>query len=153
MYTTALMLHGLLRWVALLVVLYAFVRALSGWMNDRPRNTLDKMAAMIALITVDVQLLIGLLLYFVWSPVTKNARENMSAAMHNPELRFFAVEHAASMLIAVALVHIGKILANKSKAPRSQHGRAMICFGLALVLMVWMTPWPMSHVPRPWFRT
>jgi hypothetical protein len=83
--------------------------------------------------------------------VTKSARENMSAAMKNDELRFFAVEHAATMLLAVAFVHVGKVLANKAKSPRSQHGRAMVFFGLALILMVWMTPWPMSHVPRPWF--
>jgi len=153
MYSTALMLHGFLRWVAILLVLFAFVRALQGWMSDRPRNTVDRLSAMLALITVDVQLLVGLGLYFLWSPVTKSARENMSVAMKSEELRYFAVEHVTAMIVAIALVHVGKVLANKSKSPRSQHGRAMLCFGLALILMVWMTPWPMSHVPRPWFRT
>jgi hypothetical protein len=148
------MLHSFLRWLALLFVLFALVRALSGWMGDRPRNTLDKLSAMVALIVVDVQLLIGLLLYFLWSPQTKAAHENMSAAMKNDVLRFWAVEHAAGMLVAVALVHAGKILANKSKTPRAQHGRAVLCFGLALILMLWLTPWPFTHVdPRPWFRT
>lgn len=152
MYDNALILHSFLRWLALLFVLFAFVRAVAGWMNDRPRNTLDKLSAMLALITVDVQLLVGLLLYFVWSPQVKAAHENMAAAMKNDELRFWAVEHAATMLVAVALVHVGKIMANKSKVPRSQHGRAALFFGLALLLMIWATPWPMSKVPRPWFR-
>jgi putative Mn2+ efflux pump MntP len=153
MYSNALMLHGFLRWLAILSVLFAFVRALSGWMGDRPRNTLDRLSAMIALFVVDVQFLIGLGLYFLWSPLTKTAREDFGAAMKNDELRYWAVEHVTAMIVAIALVHIGKVLANKSKTPRSQHGRAVLCFGLALVLMVWMTPWPMSHVPRPWFRT
>ena len=153
MYENALMLHSFLRWLALLAVLFAFVRAFSGWMGDRPRTTLDKASAMVALIVVDLQLLTGLLMYFLWSPLTKIARDDMGAAMKDDQLRFWGVEHATTMLIAVALVHVGKILANKSKSPRSQHGRAVLCFGIALMLMVWMTPWPMSHVPRPWFRT
>lgn len=153
MYSTALMVHSFLRWAAILLVLFAFVRALQGWMSDRPRNTVDKMSAMLALITVDVQLLVGLGLYFLWSPVTKSARENMSVAMKSDELRYFAVEHGTAMLFAIAFVHIGKVLANKSKAPRSQHGRAVLFFGLALLVMIWMSPWPMSHVPRPWIRT
>jgi hypothetical protein len=152
MYDNALILHSFLRWAAILVVLFAFVRSLSGWMNDRPRNTLDKLAAMIALITVDLQLLLGLLLYLLWSPQVKAAHENMSAAMKNTELRFWAVEHITIMILAVAFVHIGKILANKSTAPRSQHGRAVFCFGVSLALMLFGTPWPMSNVARPWFR-
>jgi hypothetical protein len=153
MYENALIAHNFMRWMALLLVLFAFVRALSGWMGDKPRNTLDRTAAMLAMIAVDLQFLIGLLMWFLWSPEVLAARENVSAAMKNSTLRYWLVEHPTFMVVAIAFVHLGKILANKAKAPRSQHSRAVLCFGIALALMVVGSPWPSSSVPRPWFRT
>jgi hypothetical protein len=102
---------------------------------------------------VDLQLLVGLLLYFVWSPLTKMAREDMSVAMKNEELRHWAVEHAALMLLAIAFVHVGKVLANKAQKPRSQHGRAVLFFGMSLALMILGMVMQMSKFERPWFRT
>jgi hypothetical protein len=154
MYENALIAHNFMRWIALLFVLFAFVRALSGWMGDRPRNTLDRTVAMIAMIAVDLQLLIGLLMWALWSPEVKAARESMGTAMKDANLRYWLVEHPTFMLLAIALVHVGKIMSNKAKTPRGSHGRGVFCFGIALALMIFGTPWPNSSThPRPWFRT
>jgi len=66
------------------------------------------------MITLDLQLLLGLVLYFVLSPFTTQALNDFGAAMRNAPLRFFAVEHVTLMLAAVILVHVGRVLARKA---------------------------------------
>lgn len=152
MYEKALIAHSILRWFALAAVAYAFLRALRGWLGNNSRGALDVLAERIAVIAMDVQLTVGLLLYFVWSPYTQRARADMGAAMKDPELRFWAVEHLTLMFGAVALVHIGKVIARKASTDKAKHRRSAICLGLSLALMIAGTPWPGSKVPRPWIR-
>jgi hypothetical protein len=150
MYEKVLAVHNVLRWIALLAVLWAFVRALRGFMGGRQYTLADKSTTMFAVIAVDVQLLAGLTLYFA-SPNVKSAFQDFGAAMKNKELRYFAVEHALTMLIAIACVHIGKVLAKKATSDAARHRRTLVWFGIALVLMALRTPWPFASVARPWF--
>ena len=101
---------------------------------------------------LDLQMLIGLLLYFALSPVTTEAMKNMSAAMQNPMLRFWAVEHLTAMLGAIVLAHVGRALARKGRTPESVRRRLLIFFGLAVILMLVGIPWPGFPNERPLFR-
>jgi hypothetical protein len=152
MYEKALVVHSILRWIAIAAVAHAFLRALRGWLGNTSHGSPDKLSVRIAAIAVDVQLTVGLLLYFVWSPITHRAFADMGAAMKDGELRFWAVEHVTFMVGAVALVHVGKVLAGKAKNDTGRHRRVALCSGLALVLMIVGTPWPGSKVARPWLR-
>jgi len=153
MYEKVLLVHSILRWLAIAAVAYAFLRALRGWLGNSSRGSLDKLSERVAVIAMDVQLTVGLLLYFVWSPTTHRAFGDMGAAMKDSEMRFWAVEHVTFMLGAVALVHVGKVLARKASNDKAQHRRLVICLGIALALMVVGTPWPGSKIARPWIRT
>src|SRR5262245_56327246 len=114
MYEKALIVHSCLRWLALLAVAYCGVRALRCWIGRTPRGAGDRTAELLAAGAVDLQLAVGLLLYFVWSPVTTNALRDMGAAMKDPPSRFFAVEHVSIMVLAIAIVHVAKIRARKA---------------------------------------
>jgi nicotinamide riboside transporter PnuC len=153
MYETALIVHNAFRWLAFAAVAFAFMRAVSGMMGVRPFDALDRRASLIATIVMDVQFTLGLLLYFVWSPQVKTAMQDFGAAMKNPELRYWAVEHAATMVLALTFVHVGKVLSKKATAHASKHRRAGLWFGLALLFMLIRTPWPGTSVPRPWLRS
>ena len=75
------------------------------------------------MIALDVQMLLGLLLYGVLSPYTAAAMKDFGAAMRDPVLRFWAVEHLTMMLSAVVLVHVGRVLARKDRR-RGQEAKA-----------------------------
>jgi hypothetical protein len=148
MYTTVLVIHSWLRWVALVAGVGATLTAI-GSRADSGRA--DRWG--LALVTsLDLQMLIGLLLYFVLSPFTKVALQDFGAAMKDPGLRFFAVEHVTMMLAAVILVHIGRVLARKAASPAAKRTRMFVCFGLATILMIIATPWPGVAHGRPLFR-
>ena len=148
MYTVVLILHGLLRWSALIAGVGATFAALTS-QGDNPRLDRWGLALMVAL---DLQMLVGLILYLALSPFTKEAMNDFGAAMANPALRFFAVEHATMMIGAVVLAHVGRVLARKARTPAAKRTRLLVCFGLSTVLMIVGTPWPGTANGRPLFR-
>lgn len=104
------------------------------------------------MMALDVQMLVGLILYFALSPFTDRALQDFAAAMKNPQLRFWAVEHLTMMFGAVILAHVGRVLARKARTPEAKRMRLLICFGLATLLMLFGTPWPGMANGRPLFR-
>jgi uncharacterized membrane protein YphA (DoxX/SURF4 family) len=62
--------------------------------------------------------------------------------MKDPAERFFAVEHALMMIIAWLLVHVGRSMVKRSDTDTKKHMRTLIYFGLALLLILAMIPWP-----------
>jgi hypothetical protein len=141
MYPVVLTLHNLVRWVVVILAVAATVRALMGWFGKKEWTALDNQLGVWFSSSADVQLLLGLLLYFFLSPITGAALRNFGAAMSNPELRFFAVEHVAMMLIAVVLAHVGRTLSKKAAEATAKHRLAAIFFGLAILAIASAIPW------------
>jgi hypothetical protein len=149
MYSAFLLLHSWIRWLALAAGVIATISAVRGVSSHDPAA--DRWGRILT-ITLDVQLVIGLLLYFAVSPVMASIRANFAAAMPNPQLRFWAVEHLSGMVIALVLVHVGRVLSRKAQTPASRRTRQMICYGLATLVMLLATPWPWAAAGRPLFR-
>jgi hypothetical protein len=72
--------------------------------------------------------------------------------MRDPVARFWAVEHVGTMLLAVVLVHVGRVLARKAANGASKRTRMLICFITAMVCVLVATPWPGLANGRPLFR-
>src|SRR5688500_12115824 len=107
MYNLVLTTHSWLRWAVLLAGLFAFVRAISGAAGRRPWSRNDERAGFWFVTLVDLQLLLGLLLYFALSPITRAAMQDFGGAMRSSGLRFWAAEHVFGMVVALALAHVG----------------------------------------------
>jgi hypothetical protein len=141
MYPILLGLHNITRWLVLIVGILAIVRAFMGWSGKRPWTGLDNSAGLFFTISMDVQLLLGLLLYGVFSPITTGAFADFGAAMSNPDARFWLVEHIFMMVLAVILAHVGRSLAKKAPTHVAKHKRAAIFFTLALIVVLAGIPW------------
>jgi hypothetical protein len=72
--------------------------------------------------------------------------------MKDPDLRYFAVEHGAVMLLAVVVVHVGRVLVKRAGSPRTGHLATTLYASVALALIFLRTPWPFLEPSRPWFR-
>ena len=150
-YAAVLVIHSWLRWLVLLAGIVAFVRAASGAATGRGWTPTDDRAGFWFSIALDVQFLLGLILYVFLSPVTHAAFSNFAGAMKDSVQRFWAVEHIVGMFIAIALVHIGRARARKTDSLR-RHRVAAIFFGLALVVILASIPWPGMPYGRPLLR-
>jgi heme A synthase len=150
MYSTVLLIHSWIRWVALVAAVGTTLAALRGKVEGSP--SLADRWGMIAIMVLDTQLLLGLLLYFVVSPNMKAILDNFGASMKDPATRFWAVEHTTAMFAAIALAHVGRVLARKAKTPAAKRTRLLVCFGLSTILIFVGMPWPGRPGGRPLFR-
>lgn len=140
MYPIFLAVHNILRWVALILGILAAVMAWRGWLRQLPWNDANRRFGVFFASALDSQLLVGLLLYFVFSPLTRAALGNFGAAMSEPAMRFFAVEHALFMLLAVVFGHLGGALARKQEGA-ARHRTAALWYTLAVLLIIVGIPW------------
>ena len=137
MYSLTLLLHSWLRWIVLLLGLIAVARA-----RASSRSGIRDSVAVLFTIAIDVQFLLGLLLYTLLSPMTRAAMQNMGAAMHAGAIRFWVVEHPFAMILALVFAHLGK----------SRPRRSALFFAIAVLLLLAGMPWPGLPYARPLFR-
>uniref|UniRef100_UPI003217EFDE hypothetical protein n=1 Tax=uncultured Draconibacterium sp. TaxID=1573823 RepID=UPI003217EFDE len=141
MYTGLLHSHNGFRWLVLFALLISILLAFSGWIGKREWKKSDNLSGLLLVLFMDLQFLIGLVLYVFVSPITKIAFNDFGAAMKNPEIRFYAVEHILMMIIALALVHIGRAKSKKDNAPWKRHRAAAIYYTLGLLVILAAIPW------------
>lgn len=151
-YGVVLFLHSLLRWAILLAVVVVLVRAWTGWRGGRPWASGDEAwgAAMTGLL--DLQFVIGLVLYAVLSPLTRAFFTEPGAGMSNPVIRFFAMEHLLAMVIALAVAHVGRVMARKAASPGQRHRGTFVTALVLLIVLLVGTPWPFLAYGRPLLR-
>jgi hypothetical protein len=151
MYELVLTLHSWIRWVAILAGIIATLTVLTSTPRSASADRSETWG-LILMIALDLQLLLGLLLYLALSPISRSIFEDFGAAMRDPVARFWAVEHVSIMLLAVVLGHVGRVLGRKAATPAARRTRLLICYGLATVLMIVGTPWPGMRAGRELLR-
>ena len=151
MYDLVLAAHSWIRWAVVLLGLAAVVLAIRGASGRRAWTSADNKAGLFFVTALDIQLLLGLLLYFAFSPYTALAMDDFGGAMSTSHLRFWAVEHPFGAIIALALAHVGRVKIRKTADPARKHRLAAIFFGLALLAILISIPWPGTPNARPLF--
>lgn len=146
MYPILLSLHNIMRWAVLIAGVWLLIRTYMGLFKKTEWSDQDGSAVRYYTISMDIQLVLGLILYFV-SPVTQAVMGNMGAAMGDDQLRFFGVEHISMMIIAVILAHVGSMTVKRAAESRSKFIRAAIWFTLSALVVVVAIPWWRPMIP------
>lgn len=144
--------HSYLRWVVLILAVVAVARAIGAARGGRRWEPGDEAASRWFLISLDVQALIGIIIYAFLSPFTAVAFADVAATMRDAALRFLMVEHPFGMIVALALAHIGRARSRKAADAGRKHRLVALFYGLALLIMLLSTPWPFMAGGRAWFR-
>lgn len=144
-------LHNLGRWLLLIAALVAILRAIIGWIRQQDFTRADERVGLIFTILMDIQVLLGLILFFSkgWAGVLVS---DPSTAMSTEAIRFFAVEHLVVMLLALAAAHIGRARTRKAAAATVKHTSAAFWYLVALLLVLVAVPWPFYSSGRPLLR-
>ncbi len=148
---TLLVLHSIIRWLVLIFAFWTIISAVSGLTSKRNYVNSDDKSNFFFMLSMDIQLLIGMILYFSgqWFDRLKHLGDNMK----DPNARFFTLEHFLLMLIAWVLVHAGRISVKKAATPKAKFKKQLIYFGIALVIILAAIPWPFREaLVRPWVR-
>ncbi|MBC7417811.1 MAG: cytochrome B [Pedobacter sp.] len=129
MYTILRSAHSGWRYIVLILLLLAVIRAVYGWLGKKPYTSSDKKLNLFTLISVHIQLLLGLALYFIGGWYKMDATGNAA-------VRYYKVEHISMMILAIILITIGNSRSKKMLTDIAKHRTISIFFGLGLLLIV-----------------
>ena len=133
MYQFLFGLHSGIRYIVILLFAVALIMALFGLFGRRSYTEANRKVNLFSMISAHIQLLTGLILYFV-SP--KVMYSNMAAAMKDPIIRYWTVEHLVMMLFAVILITIGHSRSKKAIDAVNKHRAIALFYGLALLVIL-----------------
>ena len=138
MYTGLKHLHAFSAYLTLAflitAVIYAVYFLLSGKSFTKWGNTIR----LLALIGTHIQVLLGIILYFV-SPLglSNFSGENMKNGVY----RLYMLEHPLTMLIAVVLITFGYMKSKRATDDKGKLKSMAIFYGLGLILILLRIPW------------
>ncbi len=141
MYSVFLSIHHYLSWGVVLVLILAAGKAWKSLLFKNRWTSTDTILASLLTVGADLQLLLGIVLYAALSPVTRQAFNNFGAAIADPGIRFFAVEHIAMMVVAVIILYIVKSRVRKAQFNARKHRMSAIWYTVALALVLFSIPW------------
>ena len=118
-----------------IIILFVFVK----FLLKNPFNKSSKIAALIGLITVHLQILVGFALYFL-SPL---GISNFSGeSMGHPISRFYIVEHPVGMILAAILITVGYRLSKKTTlSDKAKYARILIYYTIGFAIIAYLIPW------------
>lgn len=128
--------HSGWAYLALLILVIAIINSISGLVSKREFLNKDRKVALFALIAMHIQLLVGLILYFV-SPLGLDSLGKMS----DKALRLTSLEHPLINIIAIVLITIGWSKHKKLVTSESKFKTFSIFYGIALLLILSRIPW------------
>jgi heme A synthase len=134
--------HSYWAYLVLVVLILATLNALFKFFGNKEFEARDFRISLFALITMHIQLLIGIILYFTkdyFSVIDEVG--GMGEVMKNADLRNLIVEHPTTVIIAVALVTIGYSKHKKKLVSKPKFKLLSIFYTLALILVLAKIPW------------
>ena len=141
MYETILTLHSYLAYIVLVVLFLAVANAIIGLVGNKmftPEK--DFRLSLFTLILSHIQLVVGLILFFVSANGLKAIQTLGMGGMNAPS-RLLAVEHPFINILAVILITIGWSRHKKFMEGNKKFQSIAIFYGLALIFFLSRIPW------------
>ena len=139
MYTGLQHAHSGLAYLALLALVIVIFWTLLGALSGREFQERDRKIALVGFILCHVQLLVGLILYFV-SPLGFSLLTG-GGAMADATARLTALEHPVINILAIVLISVGFIRAKKLTTSKAKFRSIYMLYAVGLVLILSRIPW------------
>lgn len=141
MYETIQTLHSYLAYIVLALLFLAVANAFMGWMGNKVFNlSKDYRLSLFTLILSHIQLVVGLILFFVSANGFK-AIQTLGMGGLNAPSRLLAVEHPFINIIAIVLITIGWSRHKKFMEGKKKFKSIAIFYGLGLLCILSRIPW------------
>ncbi|MCI5084142.1 MAG: cytochrome B [Saprospiraceae bacterium] len=137
--------HSGLRWLVLAFLVWAIINAFSKRRSGADYTAKDKRPALFGLITTHLQLVLGLILYFI-SPLVSFEE----GFMKNTITRFYTIEHLSLMLLAIILITVGYSRAKRKSEDKAKFGSIFTFYLIGLILILLAIPWPFRGLGGGW---
>lgn len=136
MYTALQSAHSIFAYIVLALVLFASINAITGLTGKRIFKDKDLRISLFALIVVHLQLVLGIILYFI-SPLGLDS----IGEMKNSALRLTALEHPLINIIGIVLITIGWSKQKREESGNGKFKKIAVFYTLGLILILSRIPW------------
>jgi len=126
-------LHSYNRYLIIIALFWVIFRSWSGWMGKKNYVKADNTASLVLLILAHLQLLLGLIQYFVTSAYTTGG-----IPISDPWVRYFKMEHIAGMILAVVLIQLGRTFSKKAQLDEQKHKKTALYTTAAAIIITGM---------------
>jgi uncharacterized membrane protein len=140
MYEHVKTLHSYFAYFVLLILIIAVANAIIGFATNKKFVSKDLRISLFGLIFTHLQLVIGLILYFV-SPFGMNMISSRGMGGMSSAERLLALEHPFVGILAIILITIGWSKHKKQQTDKRAFGKIAFFYGLGLVLILSRLPW------------
>ncbi|MFK7844465.1 MAG: hypothetical protein AB8G77_04120 [Rhodothermales bacterium] len=151
MYSIVLGVHSWNRWVLLLSLVFILIRSISGEKKGLAYKSIDHHFATILFWALNLQFVLGFVLYIFFSPYTYALFSNFSEVMSNSSMRFFVIEHPFAMFLAVGAGHAGLRRAKQQTEDVKKHRYMIQAAAGCLFFILIGIPWPFLPYGRALF--
>ena len=131
MHNGLLVSHSYLRYIILILLTVVIIASLLGMINKKAYTDGDSKLGLYLFIATHLQLLLGLILFFI-SPVVQFS----GAAMKDATTRYWLVEHNSAMLIAIVFITLARTTSKKMTDGQAKHKRMFIFNLIALIIIL-----------------
>ena len=132
--------HSYWAFFVLFVLVAAIVNAFIGRYMGKEFSVKDLRISLFGLIFSHIQLLIGLILYFV-SPWFDQWASIGIGVMKDPQTRLYLVEHPITNILAIVLITIGWSMHKRQSESSKKFLRIILFYSLGLLLLLSRIPW------------
>ena len=143
MYSTVKMLHSYWAYLVFFMIVVATLNALYKTFTNKEYEARDFRISLFTLIVSHIQLLIGIILWFVSDYFSEMS---MGEIMKNSAMRNNVIEHPVAMLLAVTFITIGYSKHKKKLTSGKKLKTIAIFYSIALLLVLAKIPW------STWFK-
>lgn len=141
MYPTVQFIHSYWAYLVVLVLFVASINAIIGYASNKEYGATNFRIALFTLIISHIQLLIGIVLYFVAPYFQVLLEKGMGEVMGDSTLRLYIMEHPLMMIIALVLITIGYSKHKTKLTSKPKFKTLAIFYTLGLLVMLSRIPW------------
>ena len=132
--------HSYWAFFVLFILVAAIVNAFIGRYMGKEFSAKDLRISLFVLIFSHIQLLIGLILYFV-SPWFDQWAEIGIGVMKDTQTRLYLVEHPIINILAIVLITMGWSMHKRQSESSKKFLRIILFYSLGLLLLLSRIPW------------
>ena len=141
MYSLLKNIHSYWAYLFLLVLILGILNAIVGKIKGKYFESKDLRLSLFGLIFSHIQLLIGLILYFVSPWFDQWSNLGIGDVMKDAQARLYLVEHPFTNILAIVLITMGWSLHKRQSDPGKKFLRIALFYGFGLLLLLSRIPW------------
>ena len=139
MYSIIKIVHSYWAFFVLLILILAILNSIRGKVSGKYFGANDLRISLFGLIFSHIQLLIGLILYFI-SPWFKQWSSMGMGVIKNTESRLYLIEHPITNILAIILITMGWSLHKRQSDSSKKFLRIALFYGVGFVILLSRIP-------------